>query len=102
MLTKEQIRKIRDDLASEDGRLQLVFSVLGDSNRFRIVKLLFEHKELCVTDLANILQISMPAVSQHLRILELSDVVDKERMGQMICYMLKRGNPAVEAVVKLL
>lgn len=102
MLTKDQIRKIREDLASEDGALQLVFSVLGDSNRFRIVKLLSEHHELCVTDLANILQISMPAVSQHLRILELSDVVDKERMGQMICYMLKKGNPAVDAVLKLL
>lgn len=102
MLTEEQIKKIQKDLVNEDSTLQMVFSVLGDTTRFRIVQLLVVHQELCVTDLAKILQISMPAVSQHLRILELSDVVDKERMGQMICYMLKKSNPAVGAVLKLL
>ena len=102
MLSEEQIRKIQKGLVDEDSSLQLVFSVLGDTTRFRIVQLLSVHHELCVTDLAKILQMSMPAVSQHLRILELSDVVDKERMGQMICYMLKKSNSAVGAVLTLL
>ncbi len=102
MLTEEQVKKIQKDFANDEDTLQLIFSVLGDSTRFRIIKLLSAHHELCVTDLANILQISVSAVSQHLRILELSSLVDKERMGQMICYMLKRGNPTVESVLKLL
>lgn len=62
-----------------------VFSALGDPIRLRIIILLCWRQDLCVTDLNEILGISQPLVSHHLRILRQAGVVNVERMGQMQC-----------------
>ncbi|OIP79532.1 MAG: hypothetical protein AUK21_03550, partial [Parcubacteria group bacterium CG2_30_48_51] len=83
MLEPSQISKIKETLKEQSTSLVDVFSLLGDKNRFLIIKLLIEQGEMCVTDLANVLDISVSAVSQHLRILEMSRMVEGEKMGQM-------------------
>ena len=75
MLEPSQISKIKETLKAQNTSLVDVFSLLGDKNRFLIIKLLIEQGEMCVTDLANVLDISVSAVSQHLRILEMSRMV---------------------------
>ncbi|MBI4090078.1 MAG: winged helix-turn-helix transcriptional regulator [Candidatus Kerfeldbacteria bacterium] len=67
-----------------DGPSQF-FSALGDPLRLRIVALLCWKQDLCVTDLTELLDISQPLVSHHLRILRQAGVVTVERMGQMQC-----------------
>lgn len=62
-----------------------VFAALGDPIRLRIVILLCWNQNLCVTDLTELLGISQPLVSHHLRILRQAGVVTVERMGQMQC-----------------
>jgi ArsR family transcriptional regulator len=79
-----------------------MFRVLGDWNRFRIIVILIEAKELCVGDIAKAVNISMSATSQHLRILELSGLVVSERMGQTICYMPSTEHEAVQAVLNFI
>ena len=90
MLEPSQISKIKETLKEQNTSLVNVFSLLGDKNRFLIIKLIIEQGEMCVTDLANVLDISVSAVSQHLRILEMSRMVEGERMGQMMCYKSDR------------
>jgi len=102
MLIPSQIIKIQKTITEEDVVLSSVFNVLGDKTRFRILKILIQHGELCVSDLASILDASVSSVSQHLRVLEMSGLVIGERMGQMMCYKPLIENPKVKAVTNLM
>ncbi|PIP86267.1 transcriptional regulator [Candidatus Campbellbacteria bacterium CG22_combo_CG10-13_8_21_14_all_43_18] len=102
MLKLSQISKIKESLKTQNISLVDVFSLLGDKNRFLIIKLLIEQGEMCVTDLANVLDISVSAVSQHLRILEMSRMVEGEKMGQMMCYKPKIDDPKIKDIINLM
>ena len=102
MLEPSQISKIKETLKAQNTSLVDVFSLLGDKNRFLIIKLLIEQGEMCVTDLANVLDISVSAVSQHLRILEMSRMVVGEKMGQMMCYKPKIDDPSIKKIINLM
>jgi len=104
MLEKTAIDKIKKrlDASEDDAILTEVFKLLGDKSRYRIVKILTEEGELCVSDLAAVLDASMSAVSQHLRVLEMSGLVAGERMGQMMCYKPLMEHPKVKAIIKLM
>ncbi len=66
-----------------------LLGVVGNPVRLRIVYLLAAHREMCVCDLAEILQITVSAVSQHLRKLKDKHLVQNRRNGQTIYYALK-------------
>jgi len=104
MLEKIAIDRIKKrlDASEDDVVLTEVFKLLGDKSRYRIVKILTEEGELCVSDLAAVLDASMSAVSQHLRVLEMSGLVVGERMGQMMCYKPLLDHPKVKAIIKLM
>lgn len=57
------------------------FKALGEPTRLRIIKLLSQ-KELCVCELEQIMQISQPRISQHLKILKQAGLVTERRQGQ--------------------
>ena len=64
-----------------------LFKVFGDSTRIRILYAMFD-KELCVSDLADRLQLSQSSVSHQLRILKSSKLVKCRREGKSIFYSL--------------
>jgi len=67
------------------------FAVLSDPTRLRLLKLLLrqdESKPLCVRALARRLDISQPAVSQHLRIMKDAGLVRGVRRGPEVHYYL--------------
>ncbi|MNO53357.1 HTH-type transcriptional repressor AseR [compost metagenome] len=66
--------------------------LLGDKTRLTIIKLL-EQRECCVCELVEVLQISQPAVSQHLRKIKDTGLIKEKRKGQWIFYSL---NPEFE------
>lgn len=101
VLTKEQIKSIKISTGQND-RLPVIFGVLGDLGRFRIFKILIEHREICVTDVAAILDITVSAASQQLRVLERVGLVRKERMRQMVCYEVRDDDPFVKLLLKIL
>ena len=70
-------------------RLSVVLTLAGNDVRLKILYLLEEEGELCVCDLADILQMTIPAVSQHLRKLKDGNVLQTRRAGQTIYYSLK-------------
>src|SRR6056297_3463318 len=104
MLTEQQLKAVQKKVESSQEELALceAFRILGDWNRYRMMKTLLEAKELCVSDISKIVGISMSATSQHLRILELSGLVESERMGQTICYKPLINHPKVKVLIKLI
>lgn len=79
-------RSLKERLIDVAG-LSEVFKVLADETRTKIVYLL-SLQELCVCDLAEILDMSMPAVSHHLRLLRAMRLVKYRRQGKMVYYSL--------------
>lgn len=67
--------------------LSEIFKVLGDETRTKILYLLAQ-KELCVCDIAAVLEMSMPAISHHLRLLKTLRLVKYRREGKMVYYSL--------------
>ena len=67
---KIQIKNCREKLkANSKSFLQLgqILSLAGNEVRLKILFLLEEENELCPCDLSDILGMSIPAISQHLR-----------------------------------
>ncbi len=71
------------------SRLSQVLSLAGNDVRMKMLYLLEEENELCVCDLADILEMTIPAVSQHLRKLKDGNILQTRRNGQTIYYSLK-------------
>lgn len=64
-----------------------LFKVFGDSTRIRILFVLFE-AEVCVCDLAAVLNMTQSAISHQLRILKQNKLVKSRREGKSIFYSL--------------
>ena len=64
-----------------------LFKVFGDSTRIKILYSMFEN-ELCVNDIARLLNLSQSSVSHQLRILKTSKLVKFRREGKSIYYSL--------------
>ncbi|HJQ42997.1 MAG TPA: metalloregulator ArsR/SmtB family transcription factor [Jatrophihabitantaceae bacterium] len=77
------------------GELDLVFQALGDPTRRALVERLAQGPA-SVSELAAPLPISLPAVTQHLKVLEESGVVRSEKVGRVrTCHLeLKMLNSA--------
>jgi len=66
-----------------------IFKILGDETRFKIIELLLQN-DYCVGALANKLNISAAAVSQHLQILRKAGLVKGEKRGYWTHYVVDR------------
>lgn len=84
------VERLREVLVEVAG-LSEIFKVLGDETRTKILYLL-SFQELCVCDLATILDLSLPAVSHHLRLLKALRLVKYRRQGKMVFYSLDDGH----------
>lgn len=83
---EEDVSELRKELLDVAGLSEL-FKVLADETRTRILHLLSE-RELCVCDLALILEMSLPAVSHHLRLLKIMRLVSFRKEGKQVFYSL--------------
>lgn len=64
-----------------------LFKTFGDSTRIRILFVLFE-AEVCVCDLAQVLNMTQSAVSHQLKILKQNRLVKSRREGKSVFYSL--------------
>jgi ArsR family transcriptional regulator len=67
-----------------------VMKALSDPNRVKIIKML-QHKTMCVCEMQSALQISQPAVSKHLKLLEDAGLVGFRKDGLWVNYHLADG-----------
>ncbi|MGN0484058.1 MAG: ArsR/SmtB family transcription factor [Lachnospiraceae bacterium] len=86
----EELLKIVEETMPEETELYdlaELFKVFGDSTRIRILFVLFE-AEVCVCDLAKVLNMTQSAISHQLRILKQNKLVKSRREGKSIFYSL--------------
>lgn len=100
MQSEKDLREIRKALNESDKNTAALFKVLSDVNRYRIFRLLSEQPMLSVGNIAEILSISLPLASQHIKILSHSNLIQKERGGKKVLTKLKKDNPFVPAIIK--
>lgn len=88
-LTRAQAQKLSRAMIKEDTATQLAetFAVLGDSTRVRMLDAL-SHGELCVCDLATLLDMTSSAISHQLRYLRALRLVKSRREGKNTLYLL--------------
>ena len=90
----EDLLKIVNDTMPEETELYdlaELFKVFGDSTRLRILFVLFE-AEVCVCDLAKVLNMTQSAISHQLRILKANKLVNSRREGKSVFYSLADGH----------
>ena len=85
----EVVQSVREMLPDDDDLYDLaeLFKVFGDSTRIRILFVLFE-SEMCVCDIAQLLNMTQSAISHQLRILKQSQLVKSRRDGKSVFYSL--------------
>jgi len=69
-------------------KLSNILKLAGNDVRLKILFLLNKEEHLCPCDLSDVLDMSIPAVSQHLRKLKDAGIVETTRDGQVIFYSL--------------
>lgn len=91
----QQIKECKQKIKANAPSLQQLSKVLelaANDVRLKILYLLEEEKELCPCDISDILEMSIPAVSQHLRKLKDGNIIEARREAQTIFYSLKEEN----------
>lgn len=85
----ELLARVNADMPQEEELYDLaeLFKVFGDSTRIRILYVLFE-AEVCVCDLAEVLNMTQSAISHQLKILKQAKLVKARRDGKQVFYTL--------------
>lgn len=83
------VNRVHEILPPEEDLYDLaeLYKVFGDSTRIKILYVLFE-SEMCVCDIAEVLGMSISAISHQLRVLKNSQLVSFRREGKTIIYFL--------------
>jgi len=102
MLNSNQVSKIQKESITKDKTLSLVFNALSDPGRLKVFKILLEHQGVCVSDIANILDVSVPAASRQLNILESSGLIEKIRKGQSTCFKVQEDSETAKSIIEIL
>ena len=86
------VRRLRKSMPGEDelSSLAVLFGVLADRTRLRILHALSDAEELCVCDVAHVLGVSVSAASFHLRKLRDLGVLKHRNDGKMAYYRIAR------------
>ena len=90
---EDVVKAVTDHMPDEDQLYDLaeVFKVFGDSTRIKILYVLFE-AELCVCDIAQLLNMTQSAISHQLLIFKQNLLVNNRRDGKSVFYSLADGH----------
>ncbi|MFQ6129454.1 MAG: ArsR/SmtB family transcription factor [Candidatus Hadarchaeaceae archaeon] len=97
-VNEKVVKKIKSQMLKDDLALRLadIFRILGDPTKVKMLHALSKG-ELCVCDLAALLDMTQSAISHQLRLLRNARIVKFRKEGKMAYYSL-----ADEHVVKLI
>ena len=88
-LHEKVIEQVQEEMPEEEILYDLaeLFKVFGDSTRINILYVLFQ-SEMCVCDIAQLLNMSQSAISHQLRVLKQAQLVKYRREGKTVFYSL--------------
>ncbi|EEC89561.1 transcriptional regulator, ArsR family [Holdemanella biformis DSM 3989] len=85
----ELVQEVKENMPAFDEIMNLsdFFKVMGDSTRLQLL-LSLQQSEMCVSDLANVLDMTKSAVSHQLKALRLSKLIKSRKEGKTVYYSL--------------
>ena len=66
-----------------------IFKACSDESRLRILHLIFENEEMCISDLEKILEFTQTKTSRHLTYLKNSGILGFRRQNHWVFYSIK-------------
>ena len=86
---KDIVNRVLSQMPEETQLYDLaeLFKVFGDSTRIKILYVLFQ-AEMCVCDIAQLLNMGQSAISHQLRVLKQAKLVKSRRDGKTMFYSL--------------
>ena len=86
---EDVVEKVKKLIPQEEALYDLaeLFKVFGDSTRIKIICVLFE-SEMCVCDIAALLNMTQSAISHQLRVLKNARLVKYRKEGKVVYYSL--------------
>lgn len=82
VIHREIIENVKSKMQEEE-----VLYELGDSTRIKILNALF-YSEMCVCDIASLLEMTQSAISHQLRVLKQGRLVKHRKEGKVVYYSL--------------
>lgn len=95
---QKQLMRCRETLKTSSESINSIGKVLalaGNETRLKILFLLNEEGELCPCDFSDILEMSVPAISQHIRKMKDAELITSRRDGQTLYYSLVKDSSNV-------
>lgn len=97
-INEKAVKSVERQMVSGDAAIKLAttFAMLSDPTRLKMIYALSK-KELCVCDLATVLNLTQSATSHQLRVLRMAQLVKFRKQGKIAYYSLQDDH-----VVKLI
>ncbi len=76
-------------------QISRILNLAGNEVRLKILFLLFTEKKMCPCDLSDVLKMTVPAISQHLKKLKDAEVITSTKTGQTIFYSLNPSGTGI-------
>lgn len=101
MLSKKEITQLKKLVDWDDDKITPLFQSLSDPNRCRIFRTLIEteKRNFSVSEIAQLLGVSIPTASAHLRILERAGALIRKRLKQQISYEIRNDDPLIKSII---
>jgi len=84
---QEKVREIKP-LMADVNDVELIFKALADPTRLKIAYALTLTEELCVNDVAHIIEATAATASHHLRLLRNMKLAKYRKQGKVVFYSL--------------
>lgn len=89
IIEKDKVEKISKKMLDDVMIMDMAdfFKIFGDVTRLKIINVLL-HDEMCVADIANILNMTHSAISHQLKYLKNFKIVKDTKIGKVVYYEL--------------
>ncbi|KAF1297869.1 transcriptional regulator [Enterococcus sp. JM4C] len=87
---EDKVARAKENLEKQEvTALKTIFKILADENRLKIIYALNSEDELCVCDMAAIIEATVATTSHHLLTLKKNGLVESRKVGKLVYYYLK-------------
>ncbi len=89
IIHRDVVEKVKKEMPNEEllNKISIFFKVVGDATRLKIVYAL-DQNEMCVCDIANLLNMTKSSISHQLATLKDSGLVKSRKSGKEVYYTL--------------
>ncbi|SEL31323.1 ArsR/SmtB family transcription factor [Alkalibacterium pelagium] len=96
IIHEDKVNTVNEILLEKDlSNILLLSKCIKEPSRIKILYALMTYNELCVCDLAAVLEASIASTSHHMRYLKQNGLLESKRNGRVVYYSLIKENAAL-------